>query len=280
MIVRRMQDIAGIPDTANKVRVVRCLTRRVAESLLNRCPRLKRVTLTRFARKRASKKALDCLLSAKIDLICDSARQGRPVGFSRVELMKMRLMREKGFSYERIASFVGISQGSVFSALKGYTKFHRWREDYDGRKERVVWMITRDGDPDGRKLADNHYSRKTKGAKFFCGPGEKLVLITPDKKALFVWRRNKVRWDGQKGVECAMFRNEGAGLSSALIKEAVKLARKRWLGERLFTYVRPDRIKSTDPGFCFKKAGWRVVGTNRGRRKLLILEAPAPRRFA
>ena len=136
-----------------------------------------------------------------------------------------------------------------------------------------IWRISRDADPDGRKLADNHYSRKTKGAKYFCGPGEKLVLITPDKNALFVWRKNKYRQDGQKGVECSLFRNEGTYLSSKLIKQAVKMAREKWANARLFTYINPSAIKSTDPGHCFKQAGWRKIGTNQNG-KLVLLEAP------
>ena len=140
-------------------------------------------------------------------------------------------------------------------------------------KSKVIWTVSRDANPDARKLADNHYSRKTKGATFFCGPGEKLVLMTPDKKALFVWRKNKYRQDGQKGVECTIFRNEGTRLSSKLIKRAVKLAREKWPGVRLFTYVDPSAIKSTDPGHCFKRAGWRKIGTNQNG-KLVLLEAP------
>lgn len=279
MVVRKLADVRGIPTTAKKIRS-RFLTLRLAKLLLERCPQLEQVVFTRTARKSASKRALSYLRSRRIDIISESLGQGRPVKFSRADLVKFMNMRERGFSYERIAREFGLSKPTVLRALKNQTKFCRWSEDYNGGKGRLVWMVTRDANPDARRLADNHYSRKTRGATCFCGPGEKLVLITPEKKALFVWRLNKIRWDGQSGVECALFRNEGAGLSSLLIKEAMKLARKRWSGERLFTYVRPDQIKSTDPGFCFKKAGWRVVGTNRGRRKLLILEAPAPRRFA
>jgi hypothetical protein len=142
-----------------------------------------------------------------------------------------------------------------------------------GEYRKVIWTVTHDANPEARKLADNHYSRKTKGATFFCGPGEKLVLITPDKRALFVWRRNKYRQDGQKGVECSLFRNEGTYLSSKLIKQAVKMAREKWVAARLFTYVNPSAIKSTDPGHCFKRAGWRKIGTNHNG-KLVLLEAP------
>lgn len=146
--------------------------------------------------------------------------------------------------------------------------------DRDLVKRGNLWIVTSDADPDARALADRHYSRKTRGAKFFCGPGEKLVLITPEKNALFVWRKNKYRQDGQNGVECTIFRNESPYLSSELIKEAVKMARKKWGNVRLFTYVNPRAIKSTDPGHCFKRAGWKVVGKNK-RKNLILLEAPA-----
>lgn len=89
------------------------------------------------------------------------------------------------------------------------------------------------------------------------GPGEKLVLITSDKKALFAWRKNTYRQDGQKGIECSIFRNEGCFPSSLLIETAVKLAREKWGSTaRLFTYVNPSAIKSTTPSYCFLKAGW------------------------
>mgnify|MGYP000493859090 CR=1 FL=1 len=133
------------------------------------------------------------------------------------------------------------------------------------------WLITKDGDPDARKLADRHYSRKKRGAKLFCGPGEKLILITPERDAVFVWRKCYYRLDNQKGVECTLFRNEGKYLSSELIKEAVKLAKMKWKDEkRFFTYVNPQKIKSQNPGYCFKKAGWRVCG--KSKKGLIMLE--------
>lgn len=40
---------------------------------------------------------------------------------------------------------------------------------------------------------------------------------------------------------------------------------------RLFTYVEPGKIRSTNPGYCFKKAGWRACGRNK-TGKLVLLE--------
>lgn len=136
-----------------------------------------------------------------------------------------------------------------------------------------IWDVVHDGNKKAQALADRHYSRKTVGASKFCGPGQILVLLGCHGYALFVWRKSKYRKDGLKGVECTIFRNESAALSSYLIIEALKIARNRWPNENFFTYVNPSKIKSTDPGHCFKKAGWRKVGTNK-TGKLILLEAP------
>jgi hypothetical protein len=106
--------------------------------------------------------------------------------------------------------------------------------------------------------------------KLFCGPGEKMVLLTEREDALFVWRKF-IDDSGQQGVNCAIFRNESGILSSLLIREAMLHAWRRWPGERLYTYVNPRKIRSSNPGCCFKMAGWKVCGVSKGG--LAILEA-------
>jgi hypothetical protein len=103
----------------------------------------------------------------------------------------------------------------------------------------------------------------------FSGQGESLILMTTDCKALFGWNKSKQRDDGQEGVNCFVFRNEGEILSSELIKEACELAWKRWHGERLFTYVNAKKIKSDNPGYCFKMAGWSYCGKSKGGLDIL-----------
>jgi len=44
-----------------------------------------------------------------------------------------------------------------------------------------------------------------------------------------------------------------------IILEAEKLAAEKWGPNRAFTYVDPAKIRSPNPGFCFKVAGWRFV---------------------
>jgi hypothetical protein len=61
-------------------------------------------------------------------------------------------------------------------------------------------------------LYDRHYSKyhyaDGRRPKLFVGPGEKMVLLTTDHLALFAWRKFR-SMDGQQGVNCAIFRNEG-----------------------------------------------------------------------
>jgi hypothetical protein len=134
-----------------------------------------------------------------------------------------------------------------------------------------VWLPVKDGDDTARAIFDCHYSRYVyrDGRKplLFVGPGEKLVLVTPDALAVFAWRKFKSK-DSQVGVNCAIFRNEGAGLSSDLIRRADALAWDRWPAERRhYTYVNASAIRpKRDPGRCFLRAGWRYVTDDRGQR--------------
>lgn len=143
------------------------------------------------------------------------------------------------------------------------------------------WLRSRDGDLVGAALYHRHYSAhqyadgrlsdpNNRNRNLFVGPGYKMVLIKRDLKALFVWRKF-IDKSGQQGINCAVFRNESSTLSSCLIGEAMRLAWQRWPGERLYTYVNADAIKSSNPGYCFKQAGWKTCGKTRGG--LIILEA-------
>lgn len=143
------------------------------------------------------------------------------------------------------------------------------------------WRLSRDGDRTALAMYLRHYSARqyTDGRvrRLFVGPGEKLVLVGHDDRALFVWRRF-ISMDDQVGVCCSVFRNEGDVLASDLIREADAIADDRWPGERHFTYVAPAKIRSSNPGYCFLAAGWHRVGWTKGghgRDRLLVLERPA-----
>lgn len=137
------------------------------------------------------------------------------------------------------------------------------------------WMEVKDGHPAGRLLYNRHYScyhyKDGRQPKLFAGPGRKIVLLSPLWDALFVWREFR-SLDNQAGICCAIFRNEGPLLSSELILEAEGFAKRLWPGAtRFYTYIDTKAVKSPNPGYCFKKAGWFQAGYTK-KRKLLILE--------
>ena len=146
----------------------------------------------------------------------------------------------------------------------------------------IIWATVKDGDTRVSAMYQRHYScylysdgrrknRYYRNRNLVMGPGEKLVLISTDEKAIFGWRKF-IDASGQTGVNCAFFRNEGAHndmLSSELIKEAEILAWYKWPNERLYTYVNTSVVKGD--GYCFKMAGWEKCGRTK-RNNLLILE--------
>jgi len=148
------------------------------------------------------------------------------------------------------------------------------------------WWLTRDGDADCLALWQRHYSSRIKRGPRriaqFVGPGEKVVLRTEPGDAVFVWRvfiddcvdaRTGQRQDG---VNCSIFRNESQHRSSDLIRQADAIADCLWPDRRHYTFVDPQKVRSTNPGFCFIAAGWQRCGVTKGG--LLILERQPPNR--
>lgn len=144
-----------------------------------------------------------------------------------------------------------------------------------------MWVVVKDGHPAAYEIARRHYSHRAyqdgrrsrpgyRNRRLFVGPGEKLVLLSADGRAVLAWRKFRDR-SGQQGVNCAMFRNESQALSSSLILAAEAIAWARWPGARLYTYVDWRKVRSSNPGYCFKQAGWRFCGRTK-KRKLIILE--------
>ena len=142
------------------------------------------------------------------------------------------------------------------------------------------WLSVRRDDARAFAFYRRHYSSgkqmkafRERGNTNFMGPGECMVLLTKCCRAVFAWQYNTVeRYDKQTGVCCTIFRNEGAGLSSDLIREADDLARQRWPEQlRHFTYVDAGQVRpKRDPGRCFLRAGWRRAGQS--MQGLVLLE--------
>lgn len=125
-------------------------------------------------------------------------------------------------------------------------------------------------------LADRHYSRRKIGSPQFMPPGETIVLLGPE--AVFGWWRpapssGLASMNGYDGWTCTIFRNEGPARSSDLIlaaeRELVRYAAS--MGpDGMLTYVWDKRIRSSNPGYCFKAAGWRRLGRSKDNRKTLL----------
>jgi len=133
-----------------------------------------------------------------------------------------------------------------------------------------------------RSLADRHYSRGKPGSNQFMPPGETIVLLAADGSAVFGWWRPHPRsgvkqMNGFDGWTCTIFRNEGTALSSELILEAEEYLLNSGVTvgpDGFLTYVFDDRVRSDNPGCCFKKAGWDVIGRSADGKKTLLQKIP------
>lgn len=147
------------------------------------------------------------------------------------------------------------------------------------------WQMSNRADPEARKIADRHYNRQKPGTPQFVPPGRCLVFLSVCNRALWVssWPYAefvKHAWAG--AWVCSCFRNEGAGLSSELILEAVAATRAIWevppLG--MVTFVNRDKIKpKRDPGYCYLMAGFKAIGHTKGGLVVLQMlpeQMPAP----
>ena len=129
-----------------------------------------------------------------------------------------------------------------------------------------MWHESWRADPRGAALADRHYSRQKPGTRQFVPPGRCVVLRTEAADAVWVtsWpfaQYVKHAWPG--AWVNSLFRNESDHLASELIREAIAATRWYWpdipeIG--LVTMVDPKKVRSTNPGYCYKCAGFTKVG--------------------
>lgn len=90
------------------------------------------------------------------------------------------------------------------------------------------WIESHRFDARALPLADRHYNRRKVGSPQFVPPGRCLVLLSGSADALWVtsWpfaEYTRHAWAGAWAN--TLFRNESAGLSSELIREAVSATR-------------------------------------------------------
>lgn len=110
-------------------------------------------------------------------------------------------------------------------------------------------------------------------------PGQTLVLVVGDAAVWGVCAN--LDPVGREQFRCTIFRNETARLSSELIVEATR-ASSAWALEHgiiapLTTEIDPRRVRhKRDPGRCFRKAGWFVIGVSKSHRHrgAIVMQGP------
>lgn len=139
------------------------------------------------------------------------------------------------------------------------------------------WFRVGTANPTAVALANRHYSRRRPGRRIG-GPWKCVALLTGDGAALWLATYTTRPMDGLDAARCSIFRNEGSVLSSELIRSAMAHTEAAWRDVRpadgWVTWVDADRVASSNPGYCFLRAGWwRDHTYEPGRRR------PTMRRF-
>jgi hypothetical protein len=142
------------------------------------------------------------------------------------------------------------------------------------------WQRVTKFDKRACELADRHYSRRKIGSPQFMPPGQTIVLLLPTADAVFGWWRPDPSsgikaMNGLDGWTCTIFRNESVIRSSDLILDAELAISEAGYGcgpTGLITYVWDRKIRSSNPGCCFKAAGYRTSGRSADGRKTLLIK--------
>jgi hypothetical protein len=127
--------------------------------------------------------------------------------------------------------------------------------------EILPWQVRSKADPAALELYDRHYSRQQPGKGEVGPPGRKIVLVTPCERAMWCshWPYEDMTMDHLDAFRCSVFRNEGAGLASDLIREAMTITERLWgepPSDGWVTWVDTRKVPGSNPGYCFKQAGW------------------------
>lgn len=157
----------------------------------------------------------------------------------------------------------------------------------------MIWMKSNRADPRARAVADRHYNRQKPGSPQFVPPGRCLVLYAENNAGRALWVTSwpyaqyvKHQWAG--AWMCSAFRNEGAGIASELIREAVAATRAFYgdpPGLGMVTFidrkkVRPVMVHGAPTwGRTYELAGFQYAGETKGglmAMQLLPQDMPAP----
>jgi hypothetical protein len=142
----------------------------------------------------------------------------------------------------------------------------------------MIWTLSHRADPKSAAIADRHYNRQKIGSPQFVPPGRCLVLYAETSTGRALWVTSwpfaeyvKHAWPG--AWVCSAFRNEGAGLATAMILDAVAATRSTYgeppaLGMITFLdrrHVRPTIVRSLPTwGRTWTRAGFKHVGETKG----------------
>lgn len=158
---------------------------------------------------------------------------------------------ENGMEQSFLSTSIGDASEKVMDELQGMNGYpfskNQNTNAFSVGRQMTLPLITSSHSPEG-------VSTPLEMPKFFVDPA--MEESEPDEI--------------QYGICCAIFRNESPILSSTLILEAEQHAWARWPGQRLYTYVNGAAIRSTNPGYCYLKAGWSKCGATKSG--LVILE--------
>lgn len=157
----------------------------------------------------------------------------------------------------------------------------------------MIWRWSNRADHRARLIADRHYNRQKIGTKQFVPPGRCLVLYAATRSGEAIWVTSwpyaqyvKHAWAG--AWVCSAFRNEGAGVASEMILQAIAATRHFYgdppaLGMITFvdeSKVKPTRVRGKDVwGWSYRKAGFIEAGRTVGgllALQLLPETMPAP----
>mgnify|MGYP000287596614 FL=1 len=155
----------------------------------------------------------------------------------------------------------------------------------------MIWHTSHRADPFSREIADRHYNRQKIGSPQFVPPGSCAVFKAETATGRAFWVTSApfaqyVRHAWAGAWVCSAFRNEGAGVASELIWDALAASRAA-LGTPpalgLVTFinrrcVRPVKVRGVETwGRTWTRRGFRYVGETKGGLMVLqILPADMP----
>lgn len=144
----------------------------------------------------------------------------------------------------------------------------------------MMWHRVKASDPLARSMRDRHYSTQKPGGRTVGPPGRRLVLISDDEQAMWIthWPDPRLVLDKIDALRCTVFRREGRRheRASVLIRAAMVFSEEFYGAAPAgwVTYVEPSKVRSQDPGYCFKMAGFELDQDFKSKRLIRLRRSP------